>query len=395
MSEQLSRGRIWTVRGILALAAILGVLSSLALFANRQLLNANNWADTSAAMLQDTQVRSQLSNYLVDQLYANVNVAAELSANLPPRLKPLAGPVAGGLREVAVRTANTLLGRPRVQDLWKTANKATAQQFINIAENKSKAITQQGNAVVLDLRVVLTDLITRLGLPSGLADKIPASAGKIKILTGNQVGALQDGANALHGLAIVLPALLFVLLALAVYLSRGRRRHMLMVVGVELIAVGAFVLIVRRLVGTGVIDSLVKQDSVKPAAQNVYDIGTRLLKQVGQAAVILGIPVVFSAWLAGATRPATSFRRWAAPRLHEQPSLAYWVVGTVLVLIFAWGPIPATRSLIPSLLLIALALFGTEVLRRQIEEEFAPGAAGAHPPGDGKPTGEPPKAAIS
>lgn len=395
MAEDLSRRRIWTVRAILALAAILGVLSCLALFANRQLLNSDNWSQTSAAMLQNPQVRSQLSDYLVDQLYANVDVAGELAANLPPRLQPLAGPVAGGLREVATRSANVLLGRPRVQDLWKAANRATAEQFINIAENNSKAITQQGNAVVLDLRVVLTNLIARLGLPSSLADKLPQNAGKVKVLDGNQVGALQDGANALHGLAVVLPALALLLLALAVYLSRGRRRRMLMTVGIELIAVGAFVLIVRRVVGHGVVDSLVKEDSVKPAAQAVYDIGTRLLKQVGQATLILGLPVVFGAWLAGGTRPAVAFRRWSGPRLHDQPSLAYWVVGGVLVLIFAWGPIPATRTLIPSLILIALALFGTEMLRRQIEEERLAGGPPTVTTGNGQPTGDPPKAAVS
>jgi hypothetical protein len=169
---------------------------------------------------------------------------------------------------------------------------------------------------------------------------------------------------------------------------------MLLLVGVELIAVGAFVLIVRRVLGHGVVDSLVKEDSVKPAAQAAYDIGTRLLKQVGQATFFLGIPVVFGAWLAGGSRPATGFRRWAAPRLRDQPSLAYWVVGTVLVLIFAWGPIPATRTLIPSLILIALALFGTEVLRREIEKEFPPQGGAPIPADDGRPS-EPPKATVS
>jgi len=59
----------------------------------------------------------------------------------------------------------------------------------------------------------------------------------------------------------------------------------------------------------------------------------------------------------GLRRPSAAGR---PPRLRDQPSLAYWVIGTLLVLVFAWGPIPATRTLIPSLILIALALLGTE-----------------------------------
>jgi hypothetical protein len=396
MADRLSRRRIWSVRVLLGLAGLLAVLSCLALFANRQLLNAGNWADTSGAMLQSSQIRSQLSNYLVDELYADVDVAGELSANLPPRLQPLSAPAAGALRQVAVRSADTLLGRPRIQDLWKKANEATAQQFINIAENRSKAITQQGNAVVLDLRAVLTELIARLGLPKSLSDGLPQGSAKIKIMSGDQVGALQDGASVLRGLAVLLPALTFILLGLAVYESRGRRRRTLLYAGVCLIAAGALVLIARRVAGDAVVNGLVAQDSVKPAAQAAWDIGTRLLEQVGQATVVLGIPVVFGALLAGPSRWATALRRWSAPRLHEQPGVAYLVVGTALVLLFAWGPIPATRSLIPSLLIIALTLLGTEVLRRQIKEEFPPArAAATMPPDDGRPTGEPPKATVA
>src|SRR4051794_36173399 len=88
MPQEISRRRIWSVRVILGLAALLAVFSCLALFANRQLLNSSNWADTSGAMLQNAQVRDQVANNLVDQLYADVDVAAQLSANLPPRLQP-------------------------------------------------------------------------------------------------------------------------------------------------------------------------------------------------------------------------------------------------------------------------------------------------------------------
>ena len=43
-------------------------------------------------------MRGQLAMYLIDQLYANVDVQAELADTLPPRLQPLAGPAAGACR---------------------------------------------------------------------------------------------------------------------------------------------------------------------------------------------------------------------------------------------------------------------------------------------------------
>ena len=389
----LPAGRRWTVRGLLVLGTILLVLSQFALFADRQLLDANNWADTSDQMLQNDEIRSQVSGYLVDQLYTG-DVAAQVQQKLPPQLQPLAGPLAGGLRELSERATNRLLGRPRVQNLWKEANRATAQQFINIAEDKSKAITQQGNAVVLDLRPVLVQLIDRLGLPSGLKDKLPPNAGQIKIMSGNQVQSVQNAASALNGLAVVLPLLGFLSLGLAVYLSGGRRRRTLLVVGILFITVGAVVLIVRNLAGNGIVESLVKQDAIKPAAHNVWDIGTRLLQQVGQATIVIGIPLVFAAWLAGTTRPAVEFRRWSAPYMREQPGAVYSVVGAIVLLVIAWGPIPATRNIITVLIMIGLVIVGVEALRRQTAEEYPEAGPPPRPPGtDGH--GEPAAPPVS
>src|SRR3954453_18144274 len=202
---RLPRGRRYAIRALLVTGTLLAVLSIFAGFANRQALNADNWADTSSALLDNKEIRTQVAGFLVDQVYANVDVKAQVENALPPRLDPLAGPAANALRELAERRANRMLGRPRIQQAWKTANRVTAQQFINIAEGNSAAITSSGNAVILDLRVVLTDLIQRLGLPRALADKVPPSAGKIKIMSSDQITTVQDGTSLLRHLAIVLP----------------------------------------------------------------------------------------------------------------------------------------------------------------------------------------------
>src|SRR6476646_7609794 len=214
-SGRLSRGRRYGVRAAIIGGTILAVFAIVAVFANRQVLNSDNWANTSDAMLENQAIRTQISANLVDQVYANA---------LPPRLKPLAGPAANGLRELAQRRMIRLLDRPRVQQAWKEANRLTAKQFIAIAEGNSKAITRQGNAVVLNLREILIQLVNNLGLPRSLSDKIPPDAGRITIMSSSQVGTLQNGVSALKGLALVLPILALGLLAFAVYLAEGRRR---------------------------------------------------------------------------------------------------------------------------------------------------------------------------
>ena len=372
----LSRGRRWGVRVLLVGATILAVVGIFAVWANRQVLNADNWSDTSTALLQDDAIRTQVSAFLVDQLYANVDVRGEVAAALPPRLDPLAGPASNALRNVTQRATEQALGRPRFQEAWRVANRATAQQFINVAEGKPGAVTASGNAVILDLRVILLDMVQRLGGSGRLVSKVPADAARVKIMSSEQVTTVQNGASALKGLALVLPALAIGMLGLAVLLARGRRRRTLLFAGLDFALAGVLVLVARNLIGDHVVNSLSATDAVKPAASAAWDIGTRMLRDVAQATIIAAVPVILAAVLAGPMRWAVAVRRAAAPWLRDRPDVAYGVLGALLLLVIAWGPIPATRKVIPVLVMIALAVVGMEALRRQTAEEFPDAHAG-------------------
>lgn len=376
----LPAGRRWLVRGLLVVATAIAVVAVFAVWANRQVLDADNWAETSTALLQDEAVKSQVSAYLVDEVYTQVDVAGEVAAALPTRLDPLAGPAASGLRQFAENRTERLLGRPRVQQAWETANRVTAQQFIDIAEGESEAVTISGNAVVLNLRVMVTDLVQRLGGSGKLVGKVPPDAGRITIMTSDQVSTLQNAVTAVRGLSAVLPFLSIALFALAVFLARGRRRRTLMYAGFGFIVAGMIVLVGRNVAGDYVVSELTTTAGAEPAAEAVWSIGSGMLRDVAQATVIMGIPVVAAAWLAGPTRSAFALRRAAAPWLRTRPDIAYGVLAAVLLLIVAWGPLPATRMVVPVLLMTALAVAGMAVLRRQVEEEFpdaVPGAAGS------------------
>lgn len=376
-SQRLSRGRRYAIRGALITATILAVVAIFAVFANRQVLDANNWADTSGALLENQAIRTQVSEFVVDQVYTNVDVTGQVADALPPRLKPLAGPVANGFREFAERRMLRTLDRPRVQQTWKEANRATARQFVKIAEGKSDAISAQGNAVILDLRPIVLELVRRLGLSQSLVDRIPASAGRIKIMSSDQAGTLQNAVTALKGLALVLPLLAIGLLALAVYLASGRRRRTLLFAGIDLVVAGVVVLVTRNLVGNAIVNSLAKTDAIKPTAEASWSIGTRMLRDVAQATIVAGIPAIVAAWLAGPMRPAVAFRRTTAPWLRDRPGVTFGVAGTVVFLVILWGPIPATRMVLPVLVMVGLVILGVQALRRQTAEEFPEATAGA------------------
>ena len=361
--------RIW-VRAILVLATVLAILSIVAIWANRQLLNPTNWSKTSTALLAKPTIRSAVSGYLIDELYANVNVPGQLESGLPPRLAPLAGPISGALHNLAEQGAERALELPRVQDGWRTANYAADQALVAIVKGSGSRVQINGGTVSLNLHQIVADLAQRLGLPAGVADKLPPSVANLKVVTSSQLGLVRTLAKTLHALALWLTILTFALYALAVFLARGDRRGTLTWVGSSLVFAGLFVLLARKIGQGQLVSAITSNASVEPAANDTYSVATSLLVQVASASIIIGIPVIISAWFAGPARWAIKGRRLLAPHLRERPALAYWITAGLLALFFLWGPIPATRNPLEMLLFTILAFVGAHVLRAQIAAEF-------------------------
>ena len=71
------------MRVLLLIATLLTIFAILAIYVNRQVLDANNWSNTSTEMLAHPAIRTALSEYLITQVYANVNVAGTSRARCP------------------------------------------------------------------------------------------------------------------------------------------------------------------------------------------------------------------------------------------------------------------------------------------------------------------------
>lgn len=367
-----TRGRRYFVNGIIVLTSVLAVVGMLAVFANRLLFNPDNFASTSTQMLQNAAIRSALSNYLVDQLYANVNVEGAIKSALPPQLQSLAGPAAGAVRSSAPQAVNVLLTRPAVQSLWEKTTRAADQTFVAIVKGGNGAIGANNGTVTLNLGAILKDAASRLGIPSSLFSKIPPSAANLTILKSKQLSLIQDLGNGIRGLALALTIAVPLLYAAAVAIARGRRRRTLMSVGFAMTLVGLLGLGARALLVTQVPDSLIKDVSIRPAGRAVVDIVTQILGDIAAAFVIVGVVFVIAAWFAGPAHAAVTSRRFIAPFLRDHPGWTYGIVASVMLVIFIWQPIHATGTVGGIIVFSVLAALGTEALRRQTAIEFRP-----------------------
>ena len=181
----------------------------------------------------------------------------------------------------------------------------------------------------------------------------------------------------MRGLAVVLPALAIGLLMLAVALAVGRRRRTMLYAGMCLVVAGPSSSSAGTSSGGMVVDALASTDGVRPAAENVWEIGTAMLRDIGAGHDRARDP----ADLRRAARlPHPAVGRRAArdgPDAAHHPGVAYGVAAAIVLLIVAWGPIHATRLVLPVLLFFALTMLGVAALRRQTAEEFPDVPAGA------------------
>jgi Short C-terminal domain len=353
---------------LIVLATIVGIVSVFALWAKRQLLETETWTTSSEELIQDADIQAALSTFIVTAIFDNVDVEAELADRLRPQLAPLAGPIAGAVRSGADDVASKALEEPKVQQLFVDASAAAQSKLIALIEDEGEFVATTGGVVTLDLTSVVESVTAELGLPD-VAAKLPPEASSIEVMKSSELDGAQKGLNLLQKVGYVLTALVLLLYAAAVLLAGDRRRQTLRAVGFSFIFVGVVVLFARGAAGNLVVGSLSEVASSDAAVTSVYNIGTSLMLETGQSIAAYGIVIVLAAWLAGPTRWATSIRRSLTPYLR-QPGYAYGGLATLLLLLFWWDPVVATHRLVPSLLLIAFAALGTEMLRRQALREF-------------------------
>lgn len=367
----MSGGRRVVVWTLVVLATLIAFVSTLTMWLDRQLLDNTAWNNASRQVVENAQVREALSVYLVNQLYANVDVAAALRQRLPDQAKPLAAPAAAALRQPAQSTVSFMLARPRVQQLWLDASGRAHARLVNVLENKTGYGISTGNGVVtLQLDELVKQLGTEVGISQQTLAKIPASSGEIVLMRSNQLSLAQQSVHAIRVLSVWLLVAVLAMYALAVYLARGSRRSTLRTVAWAFVLVGVLDLVVRKIVGNYVVDALASP-TYRGTGHEVWLIATSMLGQIGGASILYGAIGVAGTALAGPTSLAVGARRRLAPVFERHLGFAWGAAGFVFLLLVLWGGTHALRTWWGVLLIGALLAAGLLALQRQVLSEAA------------------------
>jgi hypothetical protein len=330
----------------------------------------------------------------------------QYSTELKQRLTTMQGKIQSTRAALSQAQAGTL--SPQAQSNLTTLETDAAQLHLTVASLEQKIASIQPKAPaqlqsrLSDLQGRLADLDTRLATvqaQTAAVLKDPSQAnilkldptlaslqtrvttllnrqavqhpGELVLLNSSQLSGLQDLVSALRSLGFVLPLLSLLLFLGAIYLAKGWRRETLMRAGAGILGAALIILLTRHLLGSAVTDSVARSDAVKPAINAVWDVISGGLRERALFVLVIGLGFIVGGLLAGPGRHEVAVRRFLAPYLREQPVAVYAVLALIFLLWLTLLPtINNVGQVIVVLVLVGLAVWGVEILRRQTAREF-------------------------
>lgn len=370
----------WRARVLVVVASILVIFSIMATWIRAQIIDTEGWTQTSVRLLQNEKVRGVVAGELSERVLAVANVQDLAAEKLPKELRPLAPLLSTAASQVVPKAIEKALEIPAVQELWGRANHVTHEQVMKVLNGGGHVLSTQGGLVSINLETLLDQIGGRLGVGSDVGAKLPADKRKLDVLHSNQLKLAQDGVKAMKGLSFILPLLVILMYVGALALAAGYRRKVLLEIGWGVIAGALLALVLRRWIDSYVVENLVKNEGVRPAAREVLDIATSGWRSRALWLLITGVVVIFAAWLAGPMRWAVQLRRWVADPLERHPAWFATGAGAIVLLIATLGPTRTPGQALPLLIELVLVVLGVLALRRQIAQERGEWDGASAPP---------------
>ena len=252
-----------SVAVLIVLVAVLVPVTATITWVRHTVLNTNGYLATVAPLASNPAVTDAVARTATDQLFTALNPQPIVADALPPKAAFLAGPITNGVENFVRGQAENALASPAFQQIWTTANRVAHDALLKVLNGQAAALQTTDGQVVLNLVPLLNNVlaavqvrasdivgkdvtlprITGNELPSVACEKIsaalnrplPKTCGQIPLFPADKLNQAQHAVRVFKHLVVALLIVTPLLAALALWLSRRRRRTLMqMTVGVML-----------------------------------------------------------------------------------------------------------------------------------------------------------------
>jgi len=269
--DRRGRARSLTAASLTLLASLALILTVPAAWTYRTIFDTDAFVDRVTPIGFDPAVTPVLSDRLTTQIFGLVDVEAIVADALPPQGQILAGPLTGGIEDFVREKVDEVLSSDRFRDRWIQANRFAHAQIVAVLRNESEIVDTAGGRVVLNLLPVVNEALQNIesraaglfqkevDLPEvtggevpdevrerislALGVEVPEDFGEIVVFESDRLEAAQEAVSFFDRAIAFLAILAVVLVALALWMSRRRRRTLLQLVVGSLVGI----VVVRRL----------------------------------------------------------------------------------------------------------------------------------------------------
>lgn len=281
---------------LLTLATLATILGAGARWLDHQVLDAGHWARTSERLVENAAVRRAIADFSVRQAFGS-GIDAEIDRVLP---SVAANRVTDALDGVASSSANALLRSDLGRRLWRKANHGAVAGLRRAVDHPDR-----NAGLVLNLTPLLRETVRSVA-GSSVASAIPGSsevlslgtagAGRLVMLTPDQVAKLRPTIRAIEVLSWALPALALALFLLSLLLAAGWRLPALSAIGYRLLVAGAVVLVLRVVLRSVFADAVVGTGIDRAGVRAAWMIGSSTLRTEGIWLLVGGAVVALGSW---------------------------------------------------------------------------------------------------
>ena len=317
---------------LMAIGFLLTPVSIASIWLRNTVYDTDTYVQTVAPLAQNPAVTDAVSAKITASIFEQVDVESLLQQNLPPNLAFAAGPLSGQIQSQTNGVVKKALQTSQFQDLWDQVNRTASTELVAFLEaDQPSAVSVQNGALVLDLGPIIDQVKQQLVAQGfSLASKIPSVSKSVTLPVANidAIVKARQAANTMRTLSYVFPIVALLCFALAVFLSRDRRRALIWVGA--LIALGAVTSGVSLALGRSTF--LAQRPGTvfdAPTAANMFDTLSRFMRTSNRVTFFVGVLLALVAAFSGPYPWAVKTRGVIGGAITEGGQRTGWNTGPV------------------------------------------------------------------